>query len=105
MFFQTYIFFFQLTFCNLCYLSAIIITILTVSYQKLNKALNYLQTFVFKTFHINSPVLTSLFHENTGDSVDFEEMVSRRFFSQEKQVFLVGFSLAFLKFPLQESKK
>ena len=87
------------------YLPAIIITILTVSYQQLNKTLNYLQVFAFKTFRINSPVLTSLFLENTKESVDFEEMISRPFISWEKQVFLVGFSLGFLKFPLQGSKK
>ena len=89
----------------LLYLSAIITAILIVSYQQINKALNYPQAFVFKSFRLNSPVLTSLFHENTGDSVDFEEMVPIRFISREKHVFLVGFSLAFLKFPFQESKK
>ena len=57
------------------YFPAIIITILFVSYQQLNRVLNYTQAFVFKTFHIKSHVLTSLFHENTRDSVDFEKMV------------------------------
>ena len=88
----------------LLYLSAIIITILTVSYQQINKALNYTQAFVFKFLHVNSPALTSLFHENTIDSVDFEEMLSRCFISREKQVFLVAFSLAFLNFSLKIQK-
>ena len=35
-----------------------------ISYQLLNKPLRFAQAFVFKTFHIVSPVLTSLSHEN-----------------------------------------
>ena len=41
-----------------------LITILLNTYQQLL----YAQAFVFKTFHIVSPVLTSLSHENTIDS-------------------------------------
>ena len=39
-----------------------------ISYQLLNKPLRYAQTFVFKTFQIKSPVLTSLSHENAIES-------------------------------------
>ena len=82
----------------------------SISYQLLIKPLLYAQAFVFKTFHIFSPVSTSLSHEITIKTpltskkyrlANFARSMrkARCFISREKQVFLVGFSLKFPRFP------
>ena len=80
---------------------------LLLYYQQLIKPLCCAQAFPFKTFYLVSSVLTSLSRENTIEvSVTLKKCrlaKVRHFISWEKQVFLVGFSLAFPTFP-RESK-
>ena len=81
-----------------------------ISYQLLNKPLLYVQVFIFNTFHIVSPILKSLSHENAIENSLISKKVPQqnlarwmceamRFISREKQIFLVGFSLIFTSLP------
>ena len=70
----------------------------------------FYKAFVIKPFHILSPILRSISHKNTIDTsltskkchlAKFCKVDAgfKRLFLREKQVFLVGFTLTFPRFP------
>lgn len=95
--------FYEQTEFTFCYLNFLIYQ------QQRNNQLCYAQNFVFKPFHIAFRVLRTLSHKNIIEpSLNSkkwllekfcEQMCKfRRFISLKKQVFLVGFPVAFLRF-------